>query len=141
LPIEIVRLLAEPAMAFVREHEREALKTFYDFSVVWHEQTHWFAAEDGGETVGVAQIRIAASLAHVERVIVIPERRRTGLGRALLAEAADTANYYNCHKLTVMVPHRGGAQIFFERCGYHEEAVLPQHTFKMDIAVLRKFLL
>jgi hypothetical protein len=26
-------------------------------------------------------------------------------------------------------------------CGYHVEAVLPQHTFKLDVAMMRKFLL
>lgn len=128
-------------MEFVRRTEREALKSFYDFSVIWHEQRHDFAAVDGDETIGVLQLRIAASLAHVERAVVLPARRREGVGRALLAAASDTGNYYNCHKMSVIVPHKSGAQTFFERCGYREEAVLPQHTFKLDMAVLRKFLL
>lgn len=125
----------------MRSHEREALKTFYNFSVVWHEQTHAFAASYEGETWGVAQIRIAASLAHVVRVIVDPEKRRKGTGRALLTAASDTANYYNCHKMSATVPHNSAAQKFFEACGYKLEAVLPQHEFKLDSAVLRKFLL
>jgi GNAT superfamily N-acetyltransferase len=141
LPVEIVRVQPEQIMEFVRLTEREALKTFYDFSVVWHEQRHDFAARDGDTTLGVATIRIAASLAHVERVIVLPERRRSGVGRTLLGSAADVANYYNCHKMSAVVPHRSAAQIFFERCEYREEAVLPQHTFKLDMAVMRKFLL
>lgn len=128
-------------MEFVRRTEREALKTFYDFSVIWHEQRHAFAATDGAETVGVLEMRIAASLAHVERIVVVPERRRQNIGRSLLGASSDTANYYNCHKMSVLVPHKSGAQTFFERCGYKEEAVLPQHTFKLDVAVLRKFLL
>ena len=92
-------------------------------------------------TVGAATIRIAASLAHVERIVVAPEHRRRGIGRRLLDAAADAANYYNCHKMSALVPHRSAAQRFFEACGYREEAVLPQHTFKLDVAVLRKFLL
>jgi len=141
LPVEIVRVQPEDVMEFVRRGEREALKTFYDFSVIWHEQSHDFAATDGEQTVGVAQIRIAASLASVERVVVLPEHRRRGIGRALLQSAAEVANYYNCHKMTALVPHRGAAQQFLERCDYREEAVLPQHTFKLDMAVMRKFLL
>ena len=141
MPVEIVRASAEAVEAFVRQTEREALKTFYDFSVIWHEQVHDFAAMDGSTTAGVAQIRIAASLAHVDRVIVAPHLRRQGIGRALLSSAEETGNYYNCHKMTLMVPHDGAAQRFFEACGYREEAVLAQHTFKLDMAVLRKFLL
>ncbi len=139
--LEIARVQPEAVDGFVRANEREALKTFYDFSVIWHEQQHAFAAADNGQTVGIAQIRIAASLAHVERVIVLPRSRRRGIGRELLQAAADTANYYNCHKMSAMVPHRSGAQAFLERCDYKVEAVLAQHTFKVDIAVLRKFLL
>lgn len=141
MPVEIVHVQLDAVSEFVRRTEREALKTLYDFSVIWHEQHHDLAALDGGETVGVVQLGIAASLGHVERVIVLPEYRRQGIGRALLQAAADTANYYNCHKMTVMVPRKSAAQTFFERCDYREEAVLPQHTFKLDMAVLRKFLL
>jgi hypothetical protein len=54
---------------------------------------------------------------------------------------ADVANYYNCHKMTAMVPHGRSAQRFFEACGYGVEAVLPQHTFKLDMAMMRKYLL
>jgi hypothetical protein len=43
--------------------------------------------------------------------------------------------------MTVEVFDGRAAQQFFERCGYKTEAVLPQHTFKLDVAVLRKFLL
>jgi GNAT superfamily N-acetyltransferase len=141
LPVEIVRVQPEALMEFVRRTEREALKAFYGFSVIWHEQLHDFAAMDGGQVVGAARIRIAASLAQVDRIIVLPERRKEGIGRALLQSAADAANYYNCHKMAALVPHKSGAQTFFERCDYREEAVLPQHTFKLDMAAMRKFLL
>ena len=141
MPVEIVHVQPEAVMEFVRRTEREALKTFYDFSVIWHEQVHDFAAMDGDEVVGVAQIHIAASLANVQRVVVLPQRRRQGIGRALLQSVSDVANYYNCHKMTALVPHKSSAQTFFERCDYREEAVLPQHTFKLDMAAMRKFLL
>jgi GNAT superfamily N-acetyltransferase len=141
LSLEIAHVQPDAVEEFAAQTEREALKTFYDFRVVWHEERHDFAALDGGRMVGVVQIRVAASLAHVERIVVLPERRLEGIGRALLEAASESANYYNCHKMSVLAPHRSAAQQFFERCGYKEEAVLPQHTFKLDIAVLRKFLL
>jgi len=141
LPVEIVRVRPAAVDAFFRAHEREALKTFYNFSVIWHEQSHDIAAKNGDDVVGALRLRIAASLAHIERVIVAPERRRQGIARRLLDDAADIANYYNCHKMTLLVPHRSAAQTFFEACGYREEAVLPQHTFKLDMSSMRKFLL
>jgi GNAT superfamily N-acetyltransferase len=141
LPVELVRLQPQALDAFYREHAREALRTFYEFPVIWHEQSYGFAAVDGEETLAAGTLRVAASLGHVDRLIVAPPHRRKGLGRAILAEMADVANYYNCHKMTVMVPHGRSPQKFFEACGYGVEAILPQHTFKLDMAMMRKYLL
>jgi len=129
------------AQTFLRDARREALSTLWDFNVVWHEQSHDVAAIENGSILGAARISIAASVAHVGALIVLPDSRRRGVGRRLLVAAEEIANYYNCHKISVEVPHRSSAQEFFERCGYKEEALLSQHTWKRDVAVLRKFLL
>ncbi|HVS46798.1 MAG TPA: GNAT family N-acetyltransferase [Verrucomicrobiae bacterium] len=141
MSLEILRVQPAATLAFFAEHQREALKTFYNFSVIWHEQSHDVVAKDGETIVAAARLRIAASLGRIERLIVAPDRRRQGIARLLLDDLADLANYYNCHKMTILVPHRSAAQTFFEACGYREEAVLPQHTFKLDMAAMRKFLL
>lgn len=141
MPVEIKRVHDESVTEFFKLTQREARSTFWNFSVVWHEQTHDAAAVDGETIVGAARVRIAASLAHIEAVVVHPEYRRHGVGRQLLDQLEEISNYYNCHKMTIEVPHRSAAQTFLERCGYKEEAVLPQHTWKIDHAVMRKFLL
>ena len=138
---EIVRSADERADAFYRAHAREALKSAWAFTVVWHEQTVDLLALDGESVVGTARLRIAASLGHVERIVVDPQFRRRGIGRAMALALDDIANYYNCHKMTVGVLADGEAQRFFQACGYHQEALLPQHDFKLDVAMLRKFLL
>lgn len=141
MPVELVRLQPQALDPFYRAHEREALRTFYEFPVIWHEQSYGFATVEGDETLAAGTLRVAASLGHVDRLIVAPAHRRKGLGRAILAEMVEVANYYNCHKMTAMVPHERSAQKFFEACGYGVEAVLPQHTFKLDMAMMRKYLL
>jgi GNAT superfamily N-acetyltransferase len=127
--------------AFWSAHDRDWRSELWDFRVVWHEQVHDLAARDGGTLAGALRLRIAASLAHVVALYVVPERRRAGIGRLLASRAEELANYYNCHKMTVDVFHERPAQAFFMACGYKLDAVLPQHTFKLDVAVLRKFLL
>jgi GNAT superfamily N-acetyltransferase len=141
LPVEVIRLSPEAVSAFYAAHEREALRAFYEFPVIWHEARYAFAVRSDEEIVAASTLLVAASLGTVERIVVAPEHRRRGYGRAMLAEMADVANYYNCHKMTVMVPHLRSAQHFFEACGYGVEAVLPQHTFKLDMALMRKYLL
>jgi len=138
---EVEQVAPERTAAFRRMHEREALSTEWNFRIIWHEQRHEFAALQGEEIVGVLGLRIAASLAHVESLIVEPALRRAGLGRRLLERAEVVANYYNCHKMTLEAPAALPARTFFEACGYKVEAILPQHTWKLDVAVMRKFLL
>ncbi len=141
LLVEIETVRPERTAAFRREHEREALSTEWNFTCVWHEQRHEFAATLEGRVIGVLGLRIAASLAHVESLIVEPAQRRTGVGRRLLERAETLANYFNCHKMTLEAPALLPAKAFFEACGYKIEAILPQHTWKLDVAVMRKFLL
>lgn len=127
--------------AFWHAHDREWRTELWDFRVVWHEQRHDLVARRGEEMLGALRLRIAASLGHVEALYVVPAERGRGLGRMLASRAEDLANYYNCHKMTAEVFHQRPAQRFFERSGYRLDAVLPQHTFKLDVAVMRKFLL
>jgi GNAT superfamily N-acetyltransferase len=129
------------ADAFWRAHDRDWRSELWEFRVVWHEQTHDVVIHAGAAIVGAARLRIAASLAHVEALYVLPAYRRRGLGRAVLARGEELANYYNCHKVSAAVFAGHPAQAFLERCGYTLEAILAQHTFKLDVAMLRKFLL
>ena len=129
------------AESFWRTHDRAWRSELWGFKVVWHEQSHEVVARSGDDLIGAGRARIAASLAHVESLYVVDSQRRRGVGRGLLARLEELANYYNCHKVSVGVAAGSTAQHFFEACGYHVEAVLPQHTFKLDMAMMRKFLL
>ncbi len=139
--VEILRVQTSELAEFYREHEREALRAYYEFPVIRHEADYGFAVREGESTIAAGTLRVAASLGAIEALVVDPAHRRRGIGRAIVERMADVANYYNCHKMTVMVPHLLGAQRFFEACGYGVEAVLPQHTFKLDMAMMRIYLL
>jgi GNAT superfamily N-acetyltransferase len=127
--------------AFWKTYDRDRRSELWNFRVVWHEQTHDLIARDGAETLGALRLRIAASLGQLDALYVLPAQRKRGIGRLLVARAEEISNYYNCHKVTIAVLHDGAAQKFFVACGYAVEAVIPQHTFKLDVALLRKFLL
>jgi GNAT superfamily N-acetyltransferase len=127
--------------AFWQATDRDWRSELWNFRVVWHEQTHDIVVRDTEVIAGALRVRIAASLAHVEALYVVPAHRKLGVGRALLARCEDLANYYNCHKVTAAVFAGHAAQAFFECCDYKTEAVLAQHTFKLDVAMMRKFLL
>jgi GNAT superfamily N-acetyltransferase len=139
--LEIAVAKPGDAAAFWQANDRAWRSEVWAFKVVWHEQTHDITATVDGAIVGALNVRIAASLAHVEALYVLPGYRGNGTGRALLARCEEIANYYNCHKVSVAVLNASPALRFFLGSGYHVEAVLPQHTFKLDVAMVRKFLL
>ena len=139
LEIEVAKPGA--ADAFWRANDRAWRSELWAFKVVWVEQTADLVATVDGTIVAALRARIAASLAHVEALYVEPGQRERGIGRALLERCEQVANYYNCHKVSAGVLDAGAALRFFLACGYHVEAVLPQHTFKLDVAMVRKFLL
>jgi GNAT superfamily N-acetyltransferase len=141
MSLEIQSAPAGAADAFWQRYDRDWRSELWKFRVVWHEQTHDVVARADDEIGGALRLRIAASLAHVEALYVVPDRRRQGIGRLLVSRAEEVANYYNCHKVSIQVFHDGDAQRFFAAAGYVVEAVIPQHTFKLDVALLRKFLL
>src|SRR5471030_190682 len=127
--------------AFWKLTDRDWRSELWNFRVVWHEQMHDIVVRDTDGIAGALRVRIAASLAHVEALYVLPAYRKKGIGRTLLTRCEELANYYNCHKVTAAVFSGHAAQAFFERCDYKTEAVLAQHTFKLDVAMMRKFLL
>jgi GNAT superfamily N-acetyltransferase len=139
--LEIAVAKPGDATAFWKANDRAWRSEVWDFKVVWHEQTHDITATIDGAIAGALNLRIAASLAHVEALYVVPTQRHNGIGRALLARSEEIANYYNCHKVSAAVMNASPALKFFLGSGYHLEAVLPQHTFKLDVAMVRKFLL
>jgi GNAT superfamily N-acetyltransferase len=139
--LEIAVAKPGDAAAFWQANDRAWRSEAWAFKVVWHEQTHDITACVDGAIAGALNVRIAASLAHVEALYVLPGNRRAGIGRALLTRCEEIANYYNCHKVTAGVMNGSPVLEFFNACGYRVEAVLPQHTFKLDVAMVRKFLL
>ena len=141
MSLEIAVAKPGDAAPFWHANDRAWRSEVWAFKVIWHEQTHDIVATADGAPAGALHLRIAASLAHVEALYVLPAQRGNGIGRALVARCEELANYYNCHKVSAAVMNDSPAQRFFTGSGYHVEAVLPQHTFKLDVAMLRKFLL
>jgi GNAT superfamily N-acetyltransferase len=139
--LEITVAKPGDAAAFWTTNDRAWRSEVWAFKVVWHEQTHDITAIVDGAIVGALHLRIAASLAHIEALFVLPAFRGSGIGRALVTRSEEIANYFNCHKMTAGVLNASPALAFFLGSGYHLEAVLAQHTFKLDVAMVRKFLL
>ena len=138
MSLEIQSAPAGAADAFWQRYDRDWRSELWKFRVVWHEQTHDVVARADDEIGGALRLRIAASLAHVEALYVVPDRRRQGIGRLLVSRAEEVANYYNCHKVSVQVFHDGDAQRFFAAAGYAVEAVVLKSEINVLIPALKE---
>jgi ribosomal protein S18 acetylase RimI-like enzyme len=96
-------------------------------------------AEDRGEfAVGTADVLVVPNLTHdgapwalVENVVVDPQWRGRGVGRALLRHAVRVADDAGCYKLQLMSSNqRDGAHRFYERLGFTAAATGFRWSFR-----------
>lgn len=89
-------------------------------------------AEDDGRMVGMVGLLYTAStalggrVALLEDMVVAPEARNAGVGRALLEAAIARASSAGCRRITLLTD--GGnadAQRFYERAGFSASEMLP----------------
>jgi len=87
------------------------------------------AIDEAGVLCGTYSIIICANLNHggepfavIENVIVTRLRRRTGLGRMLMAHARENAIKHGCYKLLLQSgAYQTGNHQFYESCGFANE--------------------
>ena len=98
-------------------------------------------AEVGGEVVGTADLLIVPNLTHtgrpwatLENVVVDPEWRNQGIGKALMHHAMKEAEQAGCHKLQLASSsHRTRAHRFYEKLGFERSAVAYRLKFCTEV--------
>lgn len=86
---------------------------------------HAFTAVSGaGAVLGCARVLESDGSFHLQEVSVVPERRRTGIGTALLQAVEAAVLARGASALTVLVP-ASGAVDFFAHLGYQQRPRLP----------------
>jgi GNAT superfamily N-acetyltransferase len=95
----------------------------------------YLIAWQGGEPVGHVLVRsspvseqgVAAGCAELEDLFVCEEKRRRGVGRALLAAAEDVARAAGARRLgfgvSVANPSNAAARRLYQRCGYADSGL------------------
>lgn len=87
-------------------------------------------AERRGQIIGTLDLLVVANLTHdaqpwavIDNLVVDPDIRRQGIGRALMEDALDRATRAGCHKVELL-PHEGlqGAQHFYATLGFTDSA-------------------
>jgi ribosomal protein S18 acetylase RimI-like enzyme len=86
----------------------------------------WFlVAEDAGQVVGSVMAGYEGHRGWINYLAVVPDRRRAGLGRALMAVAEQLLRAAGCPKINLQVrPDNPAAIAFYERIGFVVEGAV-----------------
>lgn len=87
-------------------------------------------AEQRGQIIGTLDLVVVANLTHdaqpwaiVDNLVVDPETRGAGVGRALMEDALDRATHAGCYKVELLSHEsRGGAHAFYQSLGFDNSA-------------------
>lgn len=89
-------------------------------------------AEDAGQVIGMVSLlyttstALGARVALLEDMVVAPEARNSGFGRALLDAAIARARADGCRRITLLTDRgNADAQRFYEQAGFGASEMLP----------------
>lgn len=98
-----------------------------------------FVAEEAGEIVGAAAGYTWGGICEVKTLWVHPDRRKAGLGSALVAQAIDEARARGC-RLMFLTTYDFQAPDFYERLGFECIATIPDKPLGHIEHIMRRTL-
>ncbi|MBS1880042.1 MAG: GNAT family N-acetyltransferase [Actinobacteria bacterium] len=117
--LDLIADLGRPCRESSRAMRRSAEQ------ILGRDDTEVLVAERDGEVVGLACLLLLPRLGHASPearlldLIVTPEARATGVGRALVAAVTGRASAAGCHLLRLECGHhREGAKLFYSELGF-----------------------
>ena len=110
-----------------------------EHGVDWSPSALRLVARVGGTPAGMAAFVLNGGLAELRELLVARPFAGQGVGSRLIAEFEDHARRARCHK-TRLETADYQARPFYERHGYHVEAVLERDRFERTWYVMSKTL-
>lgn len=101
-----------------------------------------YHTDQSGEPVGMVELELDDTKGEIAYIGVIPEARGKGLGRALLAVAAERA-FSNPQILSLQVrahDHEKAAQALYQRLGFKQTSAVVTYALELLMAPLMSFL-
>jgi len=119
------------AAALAAENDPAARRWLGEVSAAWHERhltdpaAEHLVVERDGTAVGYIVLVTVDGVAELRRIVVWPEARGTGAGRAALVAAVDHAFARGAHRVWLDVkPANAVARALYTSTGFVEEGVL-----------------
>ena len=98
------------------------------------------ARSEDGDVLGVVEMNVQGDLANITTLLVNSQKRKMGVGRALMEKAEKLAVGKGCKKIWLETNEGWGAEYFYAKLGYEIEAKLERHIFNQNSLIFVKFL-
>lgn len=112
----------------------------YDKDIHFFKEEFTLIATETDTIIGYITVVVDTGVAHLEPLMVTPERIGQGIGSALLATAEEKAKSLGAHKIWLETGSTWKAKKFYEKHGYTVRTVLPQHHGNQDFVLMDKML-
>jgi N-acetylglutamate synthase-like GNAT family acetyltransferase len=106
----------------------------------WHEKDFYIKVLDQGKIVGMLHYSIKAGVVEIITLIVSHEKRKKGIGVALIKKVEQLAKKEKAHKLYLITGKGWESEDFYKKMGFTKTGELEKHLLKIDWIEYSKFL-
>lgn len=112
----------------------------YGKKIDWNEKDFIFKATENEEIVGTVTGKHGAGVIFIDTLMVKEGERGKGIGQLLLAAVEEFGKSMKAHKLWLYTGQGWKAKDFYEKVGFKELTILPDHHFHQDFIIYEKSL-
>lgn len=105
---------------------------------LWIAEDYSFRAVCDENIIGSAHGRLEAGVIYLKTLIVSKEFRKKGVGKMLIDEIINWAKPLSAHKMYLFTAPDWDSCRFYEKLGFTQSGILPNHYLKKDFVIYSK---
>ncbi len=110
----------------------------YGKKVKYNNKKFIFKAEIDNKVVGCIKGKIESGVLNIDYLIVAHDKKGLGIGKELTSKAEDFGKKEGAHKVHLYTGKGWEAEKFYQKLGYRQLVVIPNHNFNMDFVIYEK---
>ncbi len=140
LKIQKLQRSTEEIYSF-QKHEWEISDTNdYGKAIDWRKEKRLLKATENKEIAGVLEFTIQAGVMRIESLVVKNDKKRKGIGTALMSKAEEIAKSFKTHKIFLQTSKSDRTSKFYKSLGFLITGELRDHHAHQDYLIYSKFI-
>jgi len=112
----------------------------YVKKVKYNNKKFIFKAEINNKIVGCIKGKLESEVVTIDYLIVAHDKKGLGIGKELTLKAEKFGKNESAHKIHLYTGKGWQAEKFYQKLGYKQLAVIPNHNFKKDFVIYEKII-